>query len=393
MNDVVIAGIGQIPVGEHWETSLRAIANQAMQAALQDSGGLHPQALYVGNMLSANLSHQAHLGTLLVDFAGLFMDDPAHKVGIEAGTLEAGGASGGAALRQGYLAVASGLIDVAIVVGVEKYTDVVGSEVDAALATTTDSDFESVQGLTPAAQAALLTRRYMHEYDMPAGGLAAFPLTAHANGAGNKNAMYRKAISMDAYQKAELVSDPLNLYDIAPNADGAAALILTRAECLPKGFNRPLVRIAASSSMSDTLALHDRTDLLRFTAVQTSVEQALQKAGIRLEQLDLFEYYDGYSIFGALSLEAAGFASRGQGWKLAAEGAIALTGQIPCATLGGLKARGNPGGATGVYQAVEASLQLRGQAGPNQITDARYALIQSMGGPASTVVTHILERI
>ncbi len=382
MTDVVIAGIGQTRVGEFWDISLRSLAVRAILAAIKDSGGLRPQALYAGNMLAANLSRQAHLGTLLADFSGL--------VGIEAETLEAAGASGAAALRQGYLAVASGLVDVALVVGVEKYTDVIGPEIEAALATTTDSDFEAIHGLTPTSQAALLMRRYQHEFDLPPNGLAEFVLTAHANGAGNPNAMYRKPLSREAYQKAEMVSEPLTLFDIAPNADGAAALILTRPNLLPKDFAHPLVRIAASASVSDTLGLHNRPEPLWFAAAQASVEQALKKAGLSREQIDLFEYYDAYSIYAALSLEAAGFAARGQGWKLAAEGAIGLQGKIPCATMGGLKARGNPGGATGVYQAVEATLQLRGQAGPNQIPKARCALIQALGGPAATAVTHVL---
>ena len=383
MTEIIIAGIGQTPVGEHWDTSLRSLALQAIQAAIQDAGGLKPQALYVGNMLAASLSHQAHLGALLADYAGL--------TGIEAETVEAGGASGGAALRQGYLAVASGLVDVALVVGVEKFTDVIGPDLEAALATLTDADYESVHGLTLIAQAALLARRYMHENHVPADGLAGFPLTAHTNGAGNKNAMYRKAIALDLYQKAEPVSEPLNIFDVAPNADGAAALVLTRRELLPKDFPHPVVRLVSSTIASDTLALAERSDPLWFAAAQASVEQAFQKAGISREQVDLFEYYDAFSLFAALSLEAAGFAKRGKGWKLAGDGFIALSGQLPCATLGGLKARGNPGGATGVYQAVEAALQLRGQAGANQIAGARYALIQCLGGPASIAVTHILE--
>ncbi len=385
MTDIIIAGIGQTPVGEHWDTSLRSLAGEAIQAAILDAGGLKPQALYVGNMLSASLSRQAHLGALLADYAGLR--------GIEAVTIEAGGASGGAALRQGYLALASGLVDVALVVGVEKFTDVIGPDLEAALATQTDADYEAVHGLTVTAQAALLARRYMYENGVPPDGLAGFPLTAHANGAGNKNAMYRKAIALEAYQKAEPVSDPLNIFDVAPNADGAAALVLTRGELLPKGFPHPVVRLAASTMASDTLTLAERGDPLWFAAAQVSAEQAFQKAGISREQVDLFEYYDAFSIFAALSLEAAGFAQRGQGWKLAGDGSIALTGQLPCATLGGLKARGNPGGATGVYQAVEAAAQLRGQAGANQIAGARTALIQCLGGPASIAATHILERI
>jgi len=392
MTDVVIAGIGQTPVGEHWDTSLRSLAVKVMLAAVKDSGGLRPQALYVGNMLAANLSNQAHLGTLLADFGGLRFDDHGHKAGIEAETIEAGGASGGAALRQGYLAVASGFVDVVLVVGVEKFTDKVGPEVEAAAATAMDSDFEADQGLTPTAQAALLARRYMHDFNIPADGLAGFPLTAHANAVGNKNAMYRKAITLEAYQNAEPVSDPLNMFDVAPNADGAAALILTRPDLLPKDYPHPLVRIAGSASASDTLGLHNRPNPLWLPAVQVSVEQALKKAGKRREEVDLFEYHDAYSIHAALCLEAAGFAPPGLGWKLAAGGSISLIGQIPCATLGGSKARGNPGGATGVYQAVEAVLQLQGRAGQNQIPGAKLALIQCLGGPASTAVTHLLER-
>ena len=385
MSDVVIAGIGQTEVGEHWDRSLRDLAMEAIEGASRDSGGLRPQCLFVGNMLAPNLSNQAHLGALLTDYAGL--------TGIEASTIEAAGASGGAALRQGYMAVASGLVDTALVVGVEKFTDKIGPDVEAAAATTADSDYESVQGLTPAAQAALLMRRYLTEYAVPENGFAGFALTAHANGAGNPCAMFRKAIKPEAYARAETVNDPLNMFDIAPSADGAAAVLLTRRDLLPDQYPHALVKIAGTASAADTLALHDRSDLLDFQAARTSAQKAMTQAGVTLQQIALFEYHDAYSIFAALSLEAVGFAASGQGWKLAADGAIARDGRIPCATMGGLKARGFPGGATGVYQAVEAALQLRGQAGANQIQGATFALIQSMGGPGSTVVSHVLAAL
>lgn len=386
MTEVVIAGIGQTEVAEHWDISLRDLAFIAIRDAIKDAGGLNPQALFAGNMLAPNLSNQAHLGVLLADFAGL--------TGIEAVTVEAAGASGGAALRQGYLAVASGMVDVALVVGVEKFTDKVGSGVEEALATAGDADYEAIHGMTLGAQAALIMRRYMHEFSVPADGFAGFALTAHTNGAGNPNAMFRKAIKPETYTKAEMVSDPVNMFDMAPNADGAAAVILTRRELLPNEFSHPLVKIAGSAATSDTLALHDRHDMLGFVAAKLSVEKALKKAGIGLTDIDFFEYHDSFSIYAALSLEAAGFASRGDGWKLAADGSIARTGKIPCATMGGLKARGFPGGATGVYQAVEAVTQLRGDADPSiQLKGARFSLVQSLGGPASTAVTHILERI
>jgi len=182
MSDVILAGIGQTEVGEHWDRSLRSLAAEAVRQALSDSGGLRPQALFVGNMFAPILSRQAHLGALVADFSDL--------TGVEAVTVEAAGASGGAALRQGYLAIQSGLVDVALVVGVEKMTDQVGFGVEEALATTTDSDYEAVAGLTLAAQAALVMRRYMTEYRVPADGFAGFALTAHAHGAGNKFAMF-----------------------------------------------------------------------------------------------------------------------------------------------------------------------------------------------------------
>jgi len=385
MTDIIIAGLGQTSVGEHWDVGLRDLAYYAMDAAIKDAGGLRPQSLFVGNMLAPNLSRQAHLGALLADYAGL--------TGIEAVTIEAAGASGGAALRQGYLAVKSGLVDTALIVGAEKFTDQVGAGVDEALATTGDSDFEAVQGMTPIAQAALVMQRYIHEYEVPSDGFAGFALTAHANGAGNPNAMFQKAIKPETYARAGMVSEPLNMFDAAPNADGAAALVLTRRDLLPSNWPHPLVRVAGSATASDTLALHDRKDMLYFDAAQLSAGKAIKQVGITLDDVSLFEYHDIFSIYAALSLEAVGFAIRGRGWKLAADGSITLNGRIPCATMGGLKARGFPGGASGVYQALEAVTQLRGQAEANQVPDAKFALIQSLGGPASTAVSHVLERL
>ena len=385
MTEVVIAGIGQTEVGEHWDIGLRDLAFAALRDAVRDSGGLKPQSLFVGNMLAPNLSNQAHLGVLIADYAGL--------LGIEAVTIEAAGASGGAALRQGYLAVASGMVDVALVVGVEKFTDKVGAGVEEALSTGSDSDFEAVQGMTQTAQAALLMKRYMHEYQVPAHGFAGFALTAHANGVGNKNAMFRKAIKPETYARAEMVSDPINMFDMAPNADGAAALVLTRRDLLPSSYSNPLVKVSGSAASSDTLALHDRRDMLYFDTAQISAGKTMKQAGLILEDIDFFEYHDVFSIYAALQLEAVGFAIKGEGWKLAAEDEINLAGRIPCATLGGMKARGFAGGAAGVYQAVEAATQLRGQAEVNQIPNAKTALIQSLGGPASTAVSHILQRL
>ena len=385
MTDVVIAGIGQTEVGEHYDISLRDLGLMAISEARRDAGGLRPEVMFVGNMLAPSVSHQAHLGALLTDYGNL--------LGIEGSTVEAGGASGGAALRMAYMAVASGEANVALAIGVEKITDQLGPASESSWSLSTDSDYEAVQGLTPTAQAALVMRRYMHEYGVGHEVFGGFAVTAHANAVHNPHAMFRSPISLDTYNNAGLVSEPLNLFDIAPVADGAAAVILTRADLLPAKTPQALVRISGSNMTTDRLALHDRSDLLAFEAARTSVQRACRQAGILPGDVDLFELTDSYSVYAALSLEAAGFAVRGQGWQLASQGKLALQGLLPIATFGGMKARGNPGGAAGMYQAVEATLQLRGLAGDNQVPGARRALIQNLAGPASTAVTHVLEAL
>jgi acetyl-CoA C-acetyltransferase len=378
MQNVYIHGIGLTPVGEHWHRSLRELALDAIKAAKQDAPGLKPDALFVGNMLAGELSHQEHLGALIADFAGMR--------GIEAVTVEAAGASGAAALRQAVLAVSSGMVKTALIVGVEKMTDKVGPGATAATTTATDSDWEAAQGITPTALGALLMRRYMHEHNVELKDFAGFSVNAHANSKTNPNAMFHNAITPEAYLKAGMVSEPINLFDTAPEADGAAALIISAEQ------DHAQVRVAASSTAIDTLAVHDRPDPVSFEAARISSVKAYQQAGIGPDDVDLFELHDVFTVFAALSLEAAGFAVRGEGWKLA-QGAIALTGRIPISTMGGLKARGNPGGATGIYQAAEVILQLRGAAGDTQIKDARWGMAQSLGGAGATAVTHIFEKI
>jgi len=382
---ITIAGVGLTPVGEHWEKSLRQIALEAITAARADAGGLAPDALFVGNMLAPSLSSQTHLGVLLADFAGLR--------GIEAYSLEAAGASGGVALHQACLALASGAIDTALVVGVEKVTDRIGPSVEAALATSGDADFEAVQGMTPAAQAALLMRRYLHEGQVPRDGLAGFSLNAHANAVANPLAMYRRAIRLEDYRNPPMVSDPVNLLDASTVADGAAALVLTAESAAPRTDPRPRVRVAASTVSVTALALHDQPDPLALTAAAESVQRAYAQSDVTPDDIDLFELHDIFSIYAALSLEAAGFAARGQGWRLAAEGAIARGGRIPISTFGGSKARGEPGAATGVYQVAEIVLQLQGRAGEAQVPEAKVGMAQCLGGAAATAVTHVLSRV
>jgi acetyl-CoA C-acetyltransferase len=385
MRDVSIIGVGQTPVGEHWELSLRHLAFSAIEAALRDAGNQTKiEALYIGNMLAGQLSHQEHLGALIADFSGMR--------GIEALRVEAADASGGAALRQGYLAVASGAVDAVMVLGVEKFTDVVGSRRTAALSTMMDADYEGAQGATPASLAALIMQRYMHEYGVDLSAFAGFSVNAHANGAQNPNAMYRNRLKPEGFTKAPAVAPPVSLFDAAPEGDGAAALILTTTDRAKDIVPHP-VRIAGSAVATDTLSVHDRADLLTLSAAAVSAGKAYQQANIKPQDVNVFELHDAYTILSALALEASGFAAKGEGVHMANDQTISLKGTLPVSTFGGLKARGHAGGATGVYQIVELAMQLRGQAGDNQVLGARIGMAQNLGGIGGTAVTHILEAV
>jgi len=382
--DIYIIGVGMTTAGEHWDLSMKELALQAISAARAEASQASPEALFVANMLAPALSRQTQLGALLADFAGLR--------GIEAMSVEAAGASGGMALRQAYLALRSGAISSALVVGAEKVTERVSSEVEAAVMSAGDADYESIHGITQTSQAALLMRRYLYEHGLPGDALADFSVCAHANGANNPYAMFRKPISREIYLRAPMASEPLNMYDAAPLADGAAAVFLMSADALPKTQIYPLVRITGSGAATDSIALHDRPDPLQFSAVTLATQRALDQAGLDRNSIDFLELHDRFSIYAALSLEAAGWAEPGQGWRLAAAGAVRATDGLPLCTFGGSKARGDIGGATGVYQAAEATLQLQDRAGGAQVNEPQHALIQCLGGVAATAVTHVLSR-
>ncbi|MFN2281793.1 MAG: thiolase domain-containing protein [Anaerolineales bacterium] len=383
MREVAILGIGQVPVDEHWDKRLVELAGDAVFAALDDAGVKRVEALYVGNMMAGQLDKQTHLGALISDWVGFR--------GIEAMTVEAACGSGALALRTALIAVSSGLVSSALAVGVEKMTDTSPAETTAALATAASADWEGVHGVTFVGLNALIMRRYMHEYGWKHEDFAPFSINSHANGALNPFARFQAPITKEVYLEAPMIADPINLMDASPIGDGAAAAVVVPLD-LVKGMNhKPLVRIAGSAVATDSLAVHDRHDPLWLSAAEKSAQEAYRQAGIMSEDVDFFELHDAFSIMAALSLEACGFAERGQGPRLALDGEITRQGRIPIATLGGLKARGHPVGATGMYQIVEAVRQLRGEAGPAQIDGARIGLAQNIGGSGATIITHVLQ--
>ena len=381
MRDVFIIGVGQTPVGEHWDLGLRELGRSAIEDALADAGIEAVDALYAGNMLGGCVNGQENVATLLADAAGLL---PA-----EAWKVEAACASGAAAVRAATLAVASGAQEIAVAVGVEKMTDASSGVVAAGLATAADQDYEASHGLSFVSLSALLMRRYMHETQQPRTAFAPFVVSAHKNAAANPRAMFREPLSVDAFATCAMVADPIGILDAAPVCDGAAAVVICSKETVRP--HHKAIRIAGSSVASDTIALAARPDILTLRSAARSSARAFAAAGCSQGDIDLFEAHDAFTIITALSLEACGFAKRSEVLKRAGEGYFARGGPLPISTFGGLKARGHPVGASGTYQIVEATLQLRGEAGANQVTPARRALTQSIGGHGSIAVAHILE--
>ncbi len=386
MREVFIAGVGQTPITKDAQTRGRYLGAAAVHAALADAGieAAQIDALYVGNMLSGMLAKQQQLGALVADYAGL--------AGIEAVTVEAACASGGAAARIAYQSVAGGVHDVVVVCGVERMTHVERDEVTRALATAADWELEGVCGESFLSLNATLMRAYMRKHGVSAERFAPFAITAHRNALTNPNALLHKPLDLDTYLGSRIVSDPVRLFDVSPVCNGASALVFAAPEAAARLAGGKRIRIAGSAIATAPLALARRQDPLELTAVSASTRRAMQQAKIGHADVDLFEPHDAYTIMTALTLEAAGFAKAGGGLEYADVQRIGLSGELPLATFGGLKARGHPVGASGCYQLAEAYLQLTERAGANQVRDAGVALVQNIGGTGATVVSHVLTR-
>jgi len=383
MRPVAILGIGQTKIDEHWNKSLRDLGGEAAFAALRDAGVKKVDALFAGNMLSPLVNGQNQLGALLADWIGLR--------GCEAVKVEAACGSGAAALRAGMMAVASGECESALALGVEKMTDKAGHDVTAALVTAADADYEVEQGVSFVGINALVMRRYMHEYGWKHADFAPFSINAHANALHNPHARLHQKITLEQFEKSSMVATPINLLDASPVGDGAAAVVLVPADAVVSRPGRPRIVLSGSASATDTIAVHSRREPLFLQAAYTSARRAYEMAGVGPEDIDIFELHDAFSIMSALSLEACGFAERGQGPRLGLEDEIRPGGRLPVCTRGGLKARGHPVGATGMYQVVEVVQQLRGECGPTQVEGAKVGMAQNIGGSGATVITNILK--
>ncbi|KPJ94017.1 MAG: acetyl-CoA acetyltransferase [Gemmatimonas sp. SG8_17] len=382
MREVAIVAAGMTRFGELWQASLRDLFVQAAQEALRSVGPSRVDGIFVGNMSGGQFVGQEHLGPLCADHLGM--------AGVAATRVESACASGGAALRMGFLAVASGAHDLVLAAGVEKMTD--GGDVTSVLATAADQETEVYHGITFPGLYAMIARAHMETAGTTEEDLAAVAVKNHRHGALNPKAQFRREVSIEEVLASTFVAEPLRLLHCSPVSDGAAAVLLCPLAEAHKYTDKP-VKILGSGLATDAIALADRKDPAFLEAVALSGKRAFEMAGVGANEIQVAEVHDCFAIAEICCVEALGLVTKGQARTAAASGETALGGRIPVNTSGGLKSKGHPVGATGIAQAIEIFEQLRGEAGERQVEGARVGLTQNMGGSGASSVVHVLERV
>lgn len=385
MREVAIIGAGQTKFGELWDVSFRQMMIEAGARAIEDAGidGKKIDALYVGNMSSGQFIRQEHIASLIADHAGL--------IPIPSTRVEGACASGGLALRQAVIAVASGIHDIVVAAGIEKMTDVLTTQATGALATAADQEWEVYVGATFPGLYALMARRHMHEFGTSEEQMALVAVKNHRNACLNACAQYQVEITVEDVLKSAPVTSPLKLLDCSPITDGAACLILAPAD-RAKEFTDDPILVAGTGQASDTISLHNRSTLTGLRATVEASRVAYKMAGVGPEDIDFAEVHDCFTIAELMAIEDLGFCKKGEGGRMTEEGETEIGGKVAVNPSGGLKGKGHPIGATGIAQAVEAVQQLRGSAGKRQVSGAEVGLIHNVGGSGGTAVVHILRR-
>jgi acetyl-CoA C-acetyltransferase len=378
-----ISSVGLTNIGDQWEKSIIDLAVDAARGALKGSPKVKPDQIIVGNMFSSMGASQEHLGAMLASALGMS--------GIPAYKVEAACSSGGSAFNVAYNLVRSEAIDSALVVGVEKMRDLEPEQVSQALAMAESAEYTQFVGATFAALNGLLARYYMEQMNVSRDELSSIPVIDHANAVTAAHAQFRKAITPEVVGRSQMIADPLRLFDCAPVGDGAAAVLLVNDKAAA-GSKRRMAEVLGGRISTNEFSLYEREDMLDFKASREAFKAAMAQAGLSAKKLSLVELHDAFSVVGALSLEALGLSKRGQGSKDAKAGKYGKGSDLPINTFGGLKARGHPVGATGVYQIAEAYLQLTDQAGQNQVEGAEFAATQNIGGVDSTSAVHVFGR-
>jgi acetyl-CoA C-acetyltransferase len=393
MRDVAIIGAGMIQFGRRDEDGLMDMLAYASLNALDDAGlgDKSVDAVYVASMGAGILQHQTAVASALVDRLSLL---PA-----AAETVENGPASGGSAIKNGLLAVASGYYDAVLVVGGEKMRDVTGWRATDFVATLTHPLAEYVYGVTLPGMAGMFTRLYMEKYGVTREHLVQVAIKNQKMGALNPYAHVEMVITREGIMDSPHsvvnnppVADPLHLYDACPVSDGAAAVVLCPLDMV-KNAKKPPILIAGFGQATDTHTLQEREDPTDLKAVTLAAQQAFEMAKLKPSDIHVAELHDAFTILEIAESEHVGFFKKGEGGKAAAAGKTQLGGQIPINISGGLKARGHPVGATGVAQAVEIVWQLRHEVGKErQVKNAKTGLTVNFGGFGNNVLAFVLRR-
>lgn len=383
MRDVAVIGVGITPFGELWNKSLRNLFTDAAIAAIDDAGVDSIQSMHIGCMSSGLFVGQEHLAALAADYLG--------QRHIPASRVESACASGGVAMRIGFMEVASGMNDVVLVGGVEKMTDSTGPEATFGLGTAADQEYECYHGITFPGLYALMARAHMAKYGTTREQLAMVAVKNHKNGANNPHAQYPFEITVEGVLNSVMIAEPLRILDCSPITDGAAAAILCPVD-MAKKLGKPIIKIIGMGHATDTLQLCDREDPTWIEATALAAKQAYAMADKKPSDIDFFEVHDCFTIAEICVMEALGLVEKGKGGPAVEAGKTALDGDFPINPSGGLKSKGHPVGATGVAQVVEVVKQLRGECDCRQIKNARIAMTQNMGGSGASTVTHIFER-
>lgn len=389
MDKVFIVGVGMTKIGRFYEQSARELFSQALWKAIEDAGGVKPKALVVGNMMSSVLMNQDSLGALLADYAGLR--------GIPAFKVEAACGSGGAALYAGYAMIKAGITDVVAVGGIEKQTEATTPYVTRALAQAADADFEVFYGVSFTGLNAMIARLYMQLFGYSEEDLSHWPLKMHEYASYNPYAQLPRKTSMKEILESPMIADPIRLFHAAPLGDGAAAVLLVRGEEkareIAKSTGRDtLVELAGIGMATDSVDLASRNNILVMESTVKATQEALKMAGLSLKDIDYAEIHDAFHITGYAALEDIGFAPKGEAPKLFKEGRFQKGDKPEVNFSGGLKARGHPVGATGIYQVVESAMQLRGDFPGFKASDPATALTHNIGGVSTIAVVSVLKR-
>ena len=386
-NQVAIVGAGLIKMGELFDQSYEQMAAGAFDAAVTSvDAGFAPEqvdAAFVATQRGTLWGQEGIGGNTIPSALGIN--------GIPCTRIENACPSGSDAVRVGAMAVASGVHDVVLVIGVEKMRD--KSTEEGLLSRAASGHPIFTRGETAPVLFAPFATRHMHEYGTTREMLASVAVKNHHNGSLDPYAHFRNEVTIQDVLDSPPVCHPLHLLDCCPQTDGAAAVLLTRADRAHEFTDAP-VSIAGFGVATDHPYLHEKSTFVGLGATTQAATRAYEMAGVGPEQIDCAEVHDCFTITEILDLEDLGFVEKGKGGYASLDGETALTGRIPVNTSGGLLAKGHPIGATGVAQMTECWWQLREQAGDRQVRlDDGFALQHNVGGRGSGVsVVTILQR-